>query len=270
MASEKTALPSSLLHITLMTIGEAMRTLFILVSILVFPLLCWSVTDPKPNTWEKELKDIAKDYNSYGRVDQLVRFGIEDCRLPAAPTVRMSRSKDEETHGQKLYTVFAKHKAWDVVFARQQTYLPPWIKGREGKERGVASVGQVIVKEAWVPVEVSLEEVRADPRSNPFQQSKKQLPPDPKKGEHLGTIDYSDAMSPYAFNPKSKKHYKASAKAGLFIMFKVDPATPDTDQGWVYGSVSADGQKVTAAGKIASCMNCHQQAPHDRLFGLKE
>ena len=51
-------------------------------------------------------------------------------------------------------------------------------------------------------------------------------------------------------------------------MFKLDPQTPDTDEGWVYGTVTPDGKKVTSAGKVESCMKCHQRAPHDRLFGL--
>jgi hypothetical protein len=51
-------------------------------------------------------------------------------------------------------------------------------------------------------------------------------------------------------------------------MFKLDPKTPGTDEGWVYGTVSADGKQVTSAGRVESCMRCHQKAPHDRLFGL--
>ena len=252
-----------------------MRTAFVLVALLVIPSLCWSVTDPgtspKSNAWEKELKDIAKNYTTFGRVDQLVRFGPEDCRMPPAPTARMSLSKDDSTHGQKLYTVFAKHKAWDEAnFGRQQTYLPPLIMGSDGKKRGQSQVGQVIVKEAWVPVEVSAEDVRVDPKSTPFGLTKKEIDPDRTKGERLGTVDYGDGLIPYVYNHKNKKHYKMGAKAGLFIMFKVDSATPETDEGWVYGTVTADGQKVTASGKIDSCMNCHQRAPHDRLFGLKD
>jgi hypothetical protein len=53
-------------------------------------------------------------------------------------------------------------------------------------------------------------------------------------------------------------------------MFKLDPKTPGTDEGWVYGTVTADGKTVTSAGRVASRMKCHQEAPHDRLFGLKE
>jgi hypothetical protein len=51
-------------------------------------------------------------------------------------------------------------------------------------------------------------------------------------------------------------------------MFRVDRKTPDTDEGWIYATVSAAGQ-VTAAGRVASCMGCHEtSATHERLFGV--
>jgi len=62
--------------------------------------------------------------------------------------------------------------------------------------------------------------------------------------------------------------YKPGEQADLFIMAKLDPETPNTDNGWVYGVVSSDGQRVLAAGAIESCMKCHVKAPVDRLFGL--
>ena len=61
--------------------------------------------------------------------------------------------------------------------------------------------------------------------------------------------------------------YRAGAPAGLFIMFKVDSATPETDEGWVYATVSTAGE-VTSAGRVASCMGCHENATHERLFGV--
>ena len=41
-----------------------------------------------------------------------------------------------------------------------------------------------------------------------------------------------------------------------------------SDAGWVYGTVTPDG-RVTSAGRVASCMGCHVDAPHERMFGLK-
>lgn len=40
--------------------------------------------------------------------------------------------------------------------------------------------------------------------------------------------------------------YRTDKLQGLFIMLKQDPGTPGTDEGWVYGTVSADGKTVTS------------------------
>ena len=73
-------------------------------------------------------------------------------------------------------------------------------------------------------------------------------------------------MSPFL---KRQGHsYRADALDSLFIMFKVDPANDASDNGWVYGTVSADGKTVTSSGKVEQCMVCHVDAGDDRLFGL--
>ena len=53
----------------------------------------------------------------------------------------------------------------------------------------------------------------------------------------------------------------------LFVMVKLAPDTANTDNGWVYGVVEPNSQEVTAAGKVASCIRCHEDAKNDRLFG---
>jgi hypothetical protein len=47
----------------------------------------------------------------------------------------------------------------------------------------------------------------------------------------------------------------------------LDPKTPGTDEGWVYGMMGDDLKTVTSVGKVSSCIECHEEAPHDRLFG---
>jgi hypothetical protein len=71
------------------------------------------------------------------------------------------------------------------------------------------------------------------------------------------------------FAKQGDELFHAKAKAGLFMMFKLAEETPDTDLGWVYGTVSADGKTATAAGKVQSCIECHEKAPRDRLVGMK-
>lgn len=63
------------------------------------------------------------------------------------------------------------------------------------------------------------------------------------------------------------RYYKLGEKAGLFVMLKLDPKTPGTDKGWVYGTLTPDAKTVTSQGRIESCMGCHEDAAHDRLFG---
>jgi hypothetical protein len=52
-------------------------------------------------------------------------------------------------------------------------------------------------------------------------------------------------------------------------MLRTSKETPDTDEGWVYATVQADGA-VTAYGQIPSCIVCHRRAGPDRMFGLPD
>ena len=166
------------------------------------------------------LLNIAKEYASYGRVDDEARWAPYLCRTPNPSVARISASKDSDTHGSKLYFLFVKQR---------DAYL----------KLGEQSV-QVIVKEGWTP---------------------KEVPPDTKTvaqpGEHY-----------VPFAKKDGKVFHADSKSALFIMYKLDPKTAGTDDGWVYGTVTSDGKTVTSAGRVSSCMGCHQEAKVDRLFGL--
>jgi hypothetical protein len=73
----------------------------------------------------------ALQYKSYGRVDDASRWAPMDCEPP--PPLK-SQSRDPETHGRKLYYLFAKDReAYRIARDRDQP------------------VGQVIVKESWIP-----------------------------------------------------------------------------------------------------------------------
>ena len=184
--------------------------------------------------FHKELLQVAKDYKAWGRVDDEMRFAPYLCRMPDPGRAHVSTSKDTDTHGQKLYSLFAKD---------QRAYM------MLGEKRTVA-VGQVVVKESWVPEETT------EVKPGGVDAKKVVLTGDRTlKGDHF-----------YPYATKGGKVFKASKPAGLFIMMKLDPKTPDTDTGWVYGTVSVDGKTVTAAGKVESCMKCHQDAKYDRLF----
>ena len=55
----------------------------------------------------------------------------------------------------------------------------------------------------------------------------------------------------------------------LFVMLRQARETPGTDEGWVYGALTPDGETVLESGRIQSCMACHMKAERERLFGLK-
>lgn len=103
-----------------------------------------------------------------------------------------------------------------------------------------AAVGETLVKEAW--------EALPGPATAPTPASERH------------------GIAPVAVDGEQRWH--AGAFAGLFVMHKLAADTPGTDQGWVYGTIDANGV-VTAAGRIASCVKCHQDASEDRRFGLR-
>ncbi len=189
------------------------------------------------------LLKIAQTYQTYGRVDDQGRWAPWMCAAPQPATVRFSASRDAKTHGQKLYSLFA--------FSRNSYLIPP---------KAGQPVGQVIVKQAWIPTEVK--EI-GKPQRAVIRQEK--AAPEKKKGQVHG-FGSTDFFLPYA--RKDGRIYKADKLAALFIMYKMEPTTAGTDRGWVYGTVTPDGKTVTSAGKVASCMKCHLKAPGDRVFGL--
>ncbi|MBA3700033.1 MAG: hypothetical protein H0W78_14385 [Planctomycetes bacterium] len=93
-------------------------------------------------------------------------------------------------------------------------------------------VGQAVVKEAWAPEEIT-------DASNSV----------------TGVVHFQG------------RTYRPGEARGLFLIFKVDPATPGTDNGWVYATVAADRTTVTACGMIPQCADCHNKGGKDRLFG---
>lgn len=173
----------------------------------------------------EQARGIAAAYTAWGRVDDELRWAPFLCRIPRPGLAHVSASTDDSTHGQKLYSVFARNR--DAYPAGPQA-------------------GQVVVKESWT----------AEPVADPgiYQ-------PD----QHRSYPDGGDHFYPYA--QKDGSVFRAAARAGLYIMFKLDPAAPNTDAGWVYATITAAGQ-VTAAGRVGSCMGCHVDAEHERLFGV--
>jgi hypothetical protein len=171
-----------------------------------------------------KVKEIAATYTSYGRVDDELRWAPWLCRMPMPATAHPSTSQDAATHGRKLYS----------VFVRDHEHYPD------------AQIGQVVVKESWVPELTTF--------------AKQAIP----YAEQPHGIE-ADHFVPYAVGEDGKV-YRAGRKAGLFVMFKTAGGA-QTDDGWVYATTTPEGV-VTSAGREFECMHCHEKAPHGRLFGV--
>ena len=145
----------------------------------------------------------------------------------------MSASRDEKTHGRKIYSLYAMDRKAYADAALEE-----------------APVGQVLVKEAF----------HAEPIPDGTL---------PKDFPYLSSDDVdqltTDHWIPYVKDDAGRE-FKAGDQGPLFLMMKFAPDTPGTDQGWVYATI--EDEVVTSAGAISSCIECHEDAPRDRQFGL--
>jgi hypothetical protein len=80
----------------------------------------------------------------------------------------------------------------------------------------------------------------------------------------VGQVIVKESWIPAATSTFAKP--ATGARGPLFLMMKT--GEPDSDDGWIYATATPDGKSITSWGKLASCMECHQSAKHDRLFGL--
>jgi hypothetical protein len=200
---------------------------------------------PFDSRWVDEVRSVVATYGSWGRVDDEMRWAPYKCDLPRPASARWSASEHADTHGQKLYTLYALdpegYGAPPSYAIHLEGYEAPPSAEREPAQRPVLS--QVIVKEAFAP---------------------EPLHDDGKIGWH------HDGMGEHHLLPAEKdgRRFIAGERKGLYIMMKTDSATEGTDAGWVYATVDSDMTTVTAVGVIESCADCHAQAGDDRLFGL--
>jgi hypothetical protein len=215
-----------------------------------------SANDSSQSLYAAKLLAIAAEYQTWGRVDDEMRWAPELCRMPQVAQARFSKSGDSNGHGQKLYSLFALDR---------KPYLSLWtdptqvsLMTRESKSNASKlGIQQALVKESWKPELADNVQPDQHGKLPQIEESKSVGNVSPREGDHF---------SPYA--ERDGKIYRAAEKAGLFIMMQLGSKTPDSDDGWIYGTVTADGKKVTAVGLVKSCIECHQNAPHGRIFGI--
>jgi hypothetical protein len=185
--------------------------------------------------WTDEVRAVVAAYEGWGRVDDEMRFAPWLCRMPFAATARWSESEHPDTHGHKLYTLYAMDP---VAYGAQRSAM--------GEAAALPGLSQVIVKESFAPV-----------------------PLDDEHHEGLGS-GANGGMGEHRLRPavRDGRRFVAGERKGLYIMMKADGATEGTDAGWIYATVQPDMITVTAVGVIDSCAGCHAEAGDDRLFGL--
>lgn len=200
------------------------------------PELNRQITETRTSSFDEQILAIAQNYKEYGLVDDEARWSPWLCDMPEPARVRFSKSDDSETHGEKLYLLYAKNRN---AYVQIESTEP--------------EVGQVVVKESWHPVKME----RLAGQTN-----------DSNGGDVAELTAHDDSVISVA--EQDGVSYEMGEFAGLYIMLKRESDAEGTDNGWIYATVAADGKTITSSGKIDSCISCHQEAPHDRLFGLKD
>lgn len=206
-----------------------------------------AAAEPIDPQFTETLRTAAASYREWGRVDELPNLAPMLCRAPSGldygyPSHVRSSTAEEGPHGQKLYFLFAghgRHSARDMYSAL----------GTESAQE--IPVGFMIVKQSWTAVP-----------------SKQQPPPEPIDDMMEMSVD---TPAPITWVEHEGQRLETGEQAELFVMAKVGAHDmPGTDAGWIYGTLDAEGKIVTSAGLVQRCMDCHDAASHERLFGLQK
>ncbi len=202
-----------------------------------------SASDANESTlaYRKIVQKEVSEHLQWRRVSIPPAWAPTLCNPPELP-VQQSQSSDSLTHGQKLYFLYAKYENDYQMLGDDLSIETP--DGFHSSQQN--RVGQIIVKESWHPVKASEREAKLLNDGNDDVQ-----------------IDSSQ------FVKKDGTWYRAGEKGPLFAVMKVSKTDdPGTDNGWIYTTLTPDGKEITGIGRMESCMECHRQAPHERLFGI--
>lgn len=167
------------------------------------------------------------------------------CSAPPAPSVRHSAAPADTGHGRKLYVL----RSNDAETYLKHLHGDPLAVEANAAVEGPVSipVGLTLVKQAFAP-----EPYDGEP------------PPEVTVyGSRDGLVD-----GYYPYSERKGRVYRTGEPIGSFVMVKVAPDTPDSERGWIYGTVTPDGE-VTSAGRVESCLSCHRKAGDESLFGVE-
>ncbi len=177
-----------------------------------------------------EIAKAATSYQPWGRVDEAPNIAPALCRMPT-----------REDYGMASHV--RQSQAPDGPHGNKLYYL--WASQRAAYRRLPALPivdGFTIVKESFAATT--------------------HAPADAPRA----VVGYDRTPTPVRWVETDHGTLYAGAPVGLYLMIKVGERE-GTDDGWIYGTVAPSGE-VTSAGRVASCMGCHEAAPHGRLFGL--
>lgn len=198
----------------------------------------------------------AAEYKRFKRVSDVPNWSMVLCHIPSAVGARESSSKDAESHGRKLYYLYAKFGQEYVDESERMVKERLHAEAAQVQDRPkpwVNPTGQVLIKESFLPVAVPEGE---EPK---FNQEWKQTEPGVGYSKHAYPIEYAQR--------EDGKFFRIGEPVGLFIMLKLDSKTPDTDEGWVYATTTIDGKTISSIGRVESCMSCHKEVTRDRVYG---
>lgn len=196
--------------------------------------------------FDEQILTIAQQYKSYKRVSDKTNWAPAMCRVPLPTGAQQSSSNDEQTHGRKLYFLYASNEgAYEEMSQHGNLGYQGTKSDKTAKpEVWINPINQCVVKEAFKPEPAPVEPA---------------LETDTMRRQHL----------PAEYIKLDGQLFHTGDAAGLFIMLKLDPKTEGTDKGWVYAVTSPDAKTIIDAGAIASCIGCHEQTDRDRLYGHK-
>jgi hypothetical protein len=247
--------------------------------IATLPACASSASKPAENAasdgteFHTRILEIARSYKAATRVSDQSEWSPMMCQGPPPPGALHSSSQDSDTHGRKLYLLYAgsaaaydlmsdwglgmlpirdfSHLRWDQDLKKHSRAYEAEIE-RERSMTYQNPIGQFVVKEAFNPVEVTDAELVKELKQRMREaQARRSL-----TEEFVQYREHQDG-----------RVFRTGDPAGLFIMLKLDPKTPNTDEGWVYAVTTPDNSEVIRAGVIESCMECHKTTTRDRLYG---
>jgi hypothetical protein len=167
------------------------------------------------------------------------------CMAPPPRSAHVSRAPEGGHQGHKLFVLRANDP---------ESYMKLTGSGDERSPNDTPSeapLGLTLVKESYAPIAIDPADV-----------------PAPRIGIDL----YAEPDGFYPYARRSGQTYRTGERRDAFVMVRVAPGTPDSEQGWVFGTVTPEGE-VTSAGRVASCIGCHSEAygeaGTDGLFGVK-